>query len=275
MAKPTDQMIYVGYTIHEGEEIASASVKKGLHYSHDIVLTFPYTYNGLPCEGEPTVTDVDGNVYNTVRIGTQCWMKENLRTTHLANGDSILFQTTVHGYGRYRYAPDNDTANVPMFGYYYNWEAANALFYGCTPHQGACPTGWRMPTFDELNQLFSHVQSIYIYHCDGNSKRYAKALADRVGWNPRPYSCCPGNDPGTNNATGFSLRPAGYFSCAAHYWGFGGQAYLWSSTEVFSYGASVSAYCRIVDNIPEFPTYNADNYAYDKHSGMSVRCIKN
>lgn len=274
-AKPTDQMIYVGYTIHEGEEIASASVKKGLHYSHDIVLTFPYTYNGLPCEGEPTVTDVDGNVYNTVRIGTQCCMKENLRTTHLANGDSILFQTTVHGYGRYRYAPDNDTANVPMFGYYYNWEAANALFYGCTPHQGACPTGWRMPTFDELNQLFSHVQSIYIYHCDGNPKRYAKALADSVGWNPRPYSCCPGNDPGTNNATGFSLRPAGYFSCAAHYWGFGGQAYLWSSTEVFSYGASVSAYCRIVDNIPEFPTYNADNYAYDKHSGMSVRCIKN
>ena len=43
-----------------------------------------------PCPGVPTVTDVEGNVYNTVKIGNQCWTKENLRTTHFANGTPIL-----------------------------------------------------------------------------------------------------------------------------------------------------------------------------------------
>ena len=270
---PNDRMRFVGYTTREGEEVASASVEMLLASCQTVELPFAFTNNGLPCEGTPTVTDVDGNVYNTVRIGTQCWMKENLRTTHLANGDTILFKTNTHGHAMYRYAPNNDTANVPLFGYLYNWHAATWGFNGCAPHQGACPTGWHVPTTDELNQLFNHVRGMNIYHCDGNPNSYNKAMSDSIGWTPKTYACSAGYEPATNNATGFSLRPAGYYNCTDEYYSFGNAAHLWSSTEVpAGSAASVTAYSRYVENLPMFPS--PDNYYSDIDTGLSVRCLK-
>ena len=65
------------------------------------------------CPGLSTVTDYDGNVYNTVKIGTQCWMKQNLRTTHYANGGAIYsggssYSTTTP------YYYNNTSSSIPL-----------------------------------------------------------------------------------------------------------------------------------------------------------------
>ena len=76
-----DQMEYVGFVNVNSTEQGSSHIKQAQNTSQTIVLSF-----ALPCSGTPTVTDHDGNTYNTVQIGQQCWMRENLRTTHYAGG---------------------------------------------------------------------------------------------------------------------------------------------------------------------------------------------
>ena len=89
-----DQMEYVGFATINGHEVASAHVNQAQNASETFVLAFDEAQNNTdahPCPGTPTVTDIDGNVYNTVMIGTQCWTRENMRATRYANGDTIHF----------------------------------------------------------------------------------------------------------------------------------------------------------------------------------------
>lgn len=143
-----------------------------------------------PCPNTPTVTDVDGNVYNAVMIGEQCWMKENLRTTHYANGDTILF-------GNARKYPNNDQSNVAEYGYLYQWYATMHLdnsYQGQTLDiQGICPTGWHVPSYTEWG-----------------------ALADYAGQN---YY-------GLIASTGFSTQLAGRYWDGYH--NFGERNYFWT-----------------------------------------------
>ena len=74
--------------------------------------------------GISTIKDFDNNEYNTVQIGNQCWMKENLRTTHFADGTEIPVNTYTSSTSAYRYIPNNDPSLVPIYGYLYNWTAA-------------------------------------------------------------------------------------------------------------------------------------------------------
>ena len=79
--------------------------------------------DGQPCINTATVMDYDSNTYNTVQIGLQCWMKENLRTTHYSNGEEIaLGAGAVPSYPRLYY-PGNNSSNVPTYGYLYNLAA--------------------------------------------------------------------------------------------------------------------------------------------------------
>lgn len=79
--------------------------------------------DGQPCSGNDTMTDYDGNVYNTVQIGNQCWMKQNLRTTHYSNGGSIALSSNISTTTANRHYPNNDSTNVGTYGYLYNWKA--------------------------------------------------------------------------------------------------------------------------------------------------------
>ena len=179
------------------------------------------------------VTDVDGNLYNTVQVGTQCWLKENLRTTHYANGESIPMTTGGYGYC-YRYLPNGDSANLQTYGYLYDWNATTHSFSGSNPNQGACPTGWHVPTIGELNALFSFVKNTSWLWCDSNRMCDAAALADSVGWDNSPYQCAPGYAGGSNNMSGFSARPAGMYNGVGSntYASLGRTAFFWSSTLV-------------------------------------------
>ena len=86
------------------------------------------------------VTDIDGNVYKTIRIGNQVWMAENLRTTHYRNGDSIL--TTVpdtldyrsEAEPKYQFIYNNDKTNLAIYGRLYTW-------YATTDIRNICPEG--------------------------------------------------------------------------------------------------------------------------------------
>ena len=96
------------------------------------------------------VTDVDGNSYNTVVIGTQTWMAENLKTTRLNDGTSIPLVTSSTTWG---------TLSTPAYCWYNNDEATNKVTYGAlynwyTAKSGKlCPSGWHIPSDDEWTTL--------------------------------------------------------------------------------------------------------------------------
>ena len=215
---------------------------------------------GIPCPGTPTVTDYDGNIYNTVKIGQQCWMKENLRTTHYANSVGIPFGTTTSSTVAYRYAPNSDTTNVATYGYLYN---GPAIMNGATSSdanpsgvQGICPSGWHVPSYAEWNQLTNYVSSIPEFTCGGDNRYIAKALAATFGWSSDNGNCTVGNDLSANDITGFSALPSGYycsnandFSTKAYYWG---SAWNISNNSAKVNSGSISSQC-----------------------GISVRCLRN
>ncbi len=214
------------------------------------------------------VTDVDGNSYDAVQIGNQVWMAENLRTTRYANGESISLGTSTSTTTPYRYNPNDDADNVSTYGYLYNWSAvmhgASSSSSNPSGVQGICPTGWHVPSDAEWTQLTNYVSSQTQYQCNNSSENIAKALASTTGWNSSTETCAVGNNPSTNNATGFSALPAGFYY--GYYDGFGDDALLWSATEV----SDGDAYFRHL------------NYSYagvirlhsSKYDGFSVRCVR-
>lgn len=235
----------------------------------DSTITINMTVRPFTC-GEYVLVDIDSNSYNTVQIGHQCWMQENLRTTRYADGSEILFDTNsvVSSAVAYRYYPNNDSTNVEAYGYLYNWRAVmydtnTVTAYNNTIHD-ICPTGWHVPTVAEWNEMASSVASQSDYCCDGNSNNIAKALASVNGWaSDTTSNCTVGNFPENNNMTGFSVLPAGCFN--GNYSGFGENASFWSTTEVnatYVYGQTLY--------------YNATalyRNSGNKNSAFSVRCV--
>ena len=96
------------------------------------------------------VTDIDGNVYQTVKIGDQWWMAENLKVIHYQNGDGItkLPNNTVWStYGEGAYCNyDNNDSNADIYGSLYNWYAVN-------DSRNIAPDGWHVPTDEEWKEL--------------------------------------------------------------------------------------------------------------------------
>ncbi len=222
-------------------------------------------------EPSQPVTDIDGNVYKTVKLGNQVWMAENLRTTRYADGTPIPLGTEASFTTAYRYYPDDNSANVADYGYLYNWAAVmnGSASSEANPSgvQGICPNGWHVPSDAEWAELTNYVksQSQSQYVCGDYTGNIAKALASETGWNSSTYNCDVGNNPSANNATGFSARPAGgYFG---DYSGFGYCAYFWSATQSDSY----DAYDR---SLYYYYAY-VNRYNYNKSSGYSVRCVRN
>ena len=212
--------------------------------------------DGQPCPGAATVTDYDNNVYPTVKIGEQCWMKENLKAAHYANGTEITN----------RYAPNG---NVDAYGYLYSWSAmmngANSASGKPSGVQGACPAGWHVPSHAEWQQLIDYVKSQGAYRCFGSSSNYAKALAADAGWNTASQTCAVGNDLTQNNATGFSAMPAGYVSNGASTSQFGQISVFWTATlgtpeetnRLFSYNSN-----------------GCNSLTYSMDDAYSVRCVR-
>lgn len=222
-----------------------------------------------------SVTDYDGNTYSTVKIGNQCWMKENLKTTHYSDGTSISRGYDWSYSTGYYYYPNGETYNKSRYGLLYNWKAImrNSSSSNRVPSgvQGVCPSGWHVPSDAEWTALTTYLKGKSRYWCDGDDDNLGKALASTFGWNSTTSTCAAGNNPSANNATGFSAIPAGqcnYKDEVDNYYYFGAGALFWSSTETDDHQACSRF---IGSNVPGFDRYSNDS----KYMGFTVRCLRN
>ena len=229
---------------------------------------FPYASDGKPCPGNETVTDVDGNVYNTVKIGTQCWMKENMKSTKKADGTPLTLNSSF-------FYPNNDINNVDTYGYLYVWSVASTTQ---TSTIGICPNGWHLPTAAEWSTLIYYVGSYEVYYCAGPAS--GKALAANTGWNYSSTICSVGcDDMGVNNSTGFSAYPAGSYTKNSHqYYGFGQNAVFWQNDRVKDNGAGANVWVPASRSISYEQSEASSGVGYWS-SGItgacSVRCLRN
>ena len=232
--------------------------------------------------GTSTVEDHQQNVYHTVQIGTQCWTRENMRCTTSPKGN--LTMGSENSYDQPYYYNNTSTStnyNIPLEdrGMYYNWAGAmdtvfastdnrDVSFEGFEGRRGICPEGWHVPSDAEWTTLTEYVSNNHA--CNSNSEYIAKAFAinNEDYWNrggvSEGYPCEPEYDPATNNATGFSAVPSGFWF--AGFYSAGDYAYFWSSS---SSNGSL-AYYRNLD-------YNDESAGWDdgsKNIGFSVRCLK-
>ncbi|MBQ6155937.1 MAG: fibrobacter succinogenes major paralogous domain-containing protein [Bacteroidales bacterium] len=219
-----------------------------------------FTYR---CGGTYQVTDASENNYNTVRIGNQCWMAENLRTTKYADGTVIAPGSGTSSTVAYYYTPTGSFQR----GYLYNWKAVmrDSPSSHANPSgvQGICPTGWHVPSDAEWAELEDTVSSHWA--CGSNNPTYiAKALAAQTEWNSSSNTCAVGNNLSANNATGFGALPAGYYGGSCY--NSGGGAYFWSSTEA----SSGNAWYRYL-GYSGASVYRNSDY---KSNGYSVRCLR-
>lgn len=274
-----DFMEYVGFTTFNDEvsESARINIQQGSSQTHTLVFPISTVWDGTglnpndgnTCAETPVVTDYDGNIYTTVQIGTQCWMRENLKTTHYSDGTSIPLGTTQYTQAQsYRYAPGNDINNVDYFGYYYNWPAIMKGASGNNNNpsniQGICPNGWHLPSSAEWTVLTDYVENQSVYMCNNTTTNISKSLSTAKDWLQSDNNCATGNAQGTNNATGFSAKPAGGYS--GTYNSFGNGCCFWTCTpNSYDYAVGRSWYYNLSTVAT---TSNGTN------NGRSVRCLK-
>ena len=212
-----------------------------------------------------TVTDIDGNVYKTVKIGDQWWMAENLKVTHYRNGDPIPNVTSDSAWVELstgaRCVFDNDESNAETYGYLYNWYAVNV-------DRGLAPQGWHIPSDEEWKQLEmvlgmsrSEADDIGFRVTDEGGKIKATGThEDGTGLWSAPNT-------GATNESCFSALPGGYrYDNDGTFRSMGDDAYFWSSTE----SGSNYAWNRSL----HYDSSEVTRYHDVKQSGFSVRCLR-
>jgi uncharacterized protein (TIGR02145 family) len=223
---------------------AYATNSAGTAYGSNISFTTSQTGGGT------TVTDIDGNVYHTVAIGTQVWMVENLNVTHYRNGDTIPQVTytnqTAWGLlstGAWCYY-DNFSENGAVYGKLYNWYAVN-------DPRGLAPAGWHVPSDAEWTTLST---------CLGGEP-IAGGPMKEIGtthWAPP--------NTGATNTSGFTGLPGGLRDANNSFFNVGNYGNWWSSTEL----STGWAWTRFLDHSSGI----IYRFNYLQQDGNSVRCLR-
>lgn len=238
-------------------------MKKKIIYGIGIVLLFHLLTAGgckkddVPAPPTPdtgTVTDVEGNIYNTKKIGTQTWMVENLKTTKYRNGESISLVTGEIGWSNliipkspaYTYSEFN-AANAAVYGLLYNWHAVS-------DSRNIAPSGWHVPSDVEWATLIDYL--------GGKNTATANKMMATNTWKT------PNN---ANNSSGFTALAGGAISFEGRFTStqnIGSFTTWWSATAAND-PVNHFAYLRrifndgIITATATFPNY-----------GFSVRCVK-
>jgi uncharacterized protein (TIGR02145 family) len=205
--------------------------------------------NGIPSWStlSTSVTDIDGNTYNTVQIGDQVWMSENLKTFRYRNGglisnvtDNTAWSNSTIGAWSYY---NNAEANNAIYGKLYNWYT--------TLGDTLCPTGWGVPTDAEWTTLTTYL--------GGESVAGGKMKTIGTAYWESPNT-------GAINSSGFSVRPGGFRYSDSSFFDIRNFAFFWSATE----GVSGIAWNRSLGS----GSGGVFRYSYNKSVGASVRCLR-
>lgn len=228
-------------------------------FSHFLWIGFAFML-AVSCKKEEdviqafTVTDIEGHVYQTVQIGDQVWMTENLKTTKLNDGgdislveeDSVWFNLSL--------------TKTPGFCWYLNDEATYGVMYGplynwYTVETGKlCPAGWHVPSDDEWTQLINYLGGESV--AGGKLKETGTA-----NWiNPNTSA---------TNESGFTALPAGWREPDGYY-DYLGLMGSWWSTDWTSNSYNNFGWIRLV-NYQTGQTFR-DGFAHN--IGISVRCLQ-
>ncbi len=180
------------------------------------------------------VTDIDGNFYHTVLIGSQTWMVENLKTSRFRNG-KLISESWCY---------DNDPYKVDIYGRLYSWYAVMDI-------RGLAPAGWHVPTEEEWKQLFDYL--------GGEGVAGGKLKAATLWQSPNT---------GATNESGFTAFPGGLRRGDGSFASFGSSGTFWSASEnAYGYGPYC---CGMTYNSSFVISYNTDK----KLNAFSVRCIR-
>ena len=213
----------------------------------------------ISCEDDPvkaddpsdqtTVTDIDGNEYETILIGDQEWMAENLKVTHYRDGTAISNETDNGAWAALTteaFCIYNNTSNaVDTYGLLYNWWAA-------TDGRNLAPEGWHVPTDAEWQVLIDYLGG----NTDAGGKLKEAGTTHWVSPNT-----------GANNESGFTGLPCGYRGFTDGSYGYMGYvAYFWSTAESDIFGAW--GY-RL-----GYSDQDISLYYNNKGLGYAIRCLK-
>jgi len=200
--------------------------------------------------GQNGIDDIDGNFYNTVLIGNQCWTVQNLRVSKYKDGSSIINSTDLGTWssqrsGAWVYLYNNSDAIG--YGKIYNW-------YAVSDSRGLCPIGWREPSDGDWTTLINYLGGSSI--AGGKLK-----ISGTTFW----------NDPnvGADNSSGFSAIGGGILNLDSPFFsGVGGNAFYWSKdgdSGALGNGNNLVLY--------QYGIQVTQSYQ-DKRSGAWVRCLK-
>ncbi len=224
------------------------------YYSRAFVTTSHATYYGSSREfktlgvPEDAILDIDENVYNTIIIGSQTWMVQNLKTTKYRNGDKITYtptninwtNSTLGAFCNY----ENTNANATKYGRLYNWYAIN-------DQRKIAPEGWRIPNETDWQTLFDYLGGENI--CGGKLKDQA------IGYWLQPNI-------GATNESGFTARAGGHRTSNGIFQNVATIASFWTSSP---FDPDSSFAINVFNN-----NTTVTKTIYSIKAGLSIRCIK-
>jgi uncharacterized protein (TIGR02145 family) len=205
----------------------------------------------IPASSSGIVNDIDGNAYNTVTIGTQVWMAENLKTTKYNDNSTIPLVTAASAWATLTTPSycwyNNDAATYKAtYGALYNWYTVDVASNG---GKNVCPRGWHVPTDAEWTTL-----TTYLVIYSGNKLKETGT----THWTTP--------NTGATNETGFTALPGGYRDTAGSYYYVGDDGNWWSSTEY----SAAHAWVRNMN----YSNIDVGRYYNYKLFGFSVRCVR-